>query len=136
VYLYDVNVSTVADVVLLKDQFSKRFAPGTKQHKDYNWYDFSNVQHEDVYLEDDFGTMEAYIEIPEGPDQWAVRLGKYNERLSVYNEWAKDKKVEIAAEEKRREAAALRKKQGMIEDINAKIVQLTAEAKGLEDEIL
>ncbi len=136
VWLHDVKVTSVADAMLLKDRFATEFKPGTQRQEDYSWHDFSNVQHEDIYLSEDFGTLEACISIPESPERYADRLEKYNIRLATYNEWAKDKKVEIKAEEKRREVAAVKKKADKIKYINDKIAELKAEAKGLEDEIL
>ncbi len=133
VYLGDKPVDSVADAIKLKYDFHKEFKQGSKRHDDFYWFDFSTITDSDVFLDwSDYGCMTAYVMIPESTDKYAEKLDKYNERLEAYNEWAKDKVDEIAAEEKRREKLASKKKRDQLQCINERIAELITQAKELE----
>ena len=134
VFLSDMVLDSVADAMELKYQFHKEFKDGSKGHKDFYWHDFSIITDNDVFLSIDEYCESCYVLIPESPDKWEKRLNKYNERLEAYNEWAVDKVDEIAAEEKRREKLATKKKRDKLMAINERIAELSAQAKELEDE--
>ncbi len=134
-YLGDRTVDSVADAMKLKYHFHTEFKQGSKRHDDFYWFDFSTITDSDVLLDwSGYAGMSAYVLIPESPEKYAEKLDKYNVSLVTYNEWAKNKVVEIAAEEKRRDKLAVKKKRDQLLCINERIAELNAQAMALEEE--